>query len=323
MHLTRRGRIAVVLTLVLASLTVAGVYAYQRFVGLVLLERCTVRTATGEKTSVTPEQAANAATIAGVAVRRKLPERAAVIGIATAMQESKLRNLAGGDRDSIGLFQQRPSQGWGRPSQIGDPVYAVGRFYDALVEVPGYQTLPLTEAAQRVQRSGHPTAYAKHEPAAKVLAAALTGRQPTGLTCALRADDYSNQAMGSSGLTARGDQTRRELTRTFGKLSYGGFQPGGVHSGHIAGSAHYEGRALDVSFTPVNAANRRRGWAVAQWAVSHADRLGITEVIYDGRIWTARRSGRGWRTYQPPGGETGNATLMHRDHVHLTVARGA
>ncbi len=66
------------------------------------------------------------------------------IALATAMQESQLRNIGHGDRDSVGLFQQRPSQGWGTFEQIQDPVYSAGRFYDHLAEVPGYSRLPLT-----------------------------------------------------------------------------------------------------------------------------------------------------------------------------------
>jgi hypothetical protein len=82
---------------------------------------------------LTGEQVGNARTIAQVGYERGLPERAVVIALATAMQESRLRNLDYGDRDSLGLFQQRPSQGWGTPAQVQDPVYAAGKFYDGLV----------------------------------------------------------------------------------------------------------------------------------------------------------------------------------------------
>ncbi|MFD2121435.1 hypothetical protein ACFSNO_20395, partial [Streptomyces cirratus] len=75
---------------------------------------------------MSPEQAGNAATIAAVGVAKGVPDRAVTIALATAMQESGLRNLDHGDRDSLGLFQQRPSQGWGTPQEIRDPVYAVG-----------------------------------------------------------------------------------------------------------------------------------------------------------------------------------------------------
>src|SRR4051794_10837776 len=124
-------------------------------------------------THLTGEQIANARTIAQVAWDRGLPERAVVIALATAMQESRLRNLDYGDRDSLGLFQQRPSQGWGTPEQVQDPVYAAGKFYDHLVQVPDWQSLRVTDSAQRVQRSGFPEAYQKHEGMAVELAGAL------------------------------------------------------------------------------------------------------------------------------------------------------
>ncbi|MGW4527892.1 C40 family peptidase [Amycolatopsis sp. NPDC004378] len=118
----------------------------------------------------TGEQLANAQTIVTVAVQRKLPKRAAVLGLATAMVESELRNLNYGDRDSLGLFQQRPSQGWGSPEDILNPVYAAGKFYDHLIAVPGWQTMPPGIAEQEVQRSGFPDRYAPREPAAAALA---------------------------------------------------------------------------------------------------------------------------------------------------------
>jgi hypothetical protein len=123
--------------------------------------------------TVTAEQAANAAAIADVATARGLPDRAVVIALATARQESGLRNLDHGDRDSLGLFQQRPSQGWGTPEQVRDPVYAAGEFYERLVNVPNWQTGRLTDVAQTVQRSGFPEAYQKHEAIAVALTAAL------------------------------------------------------------------------------------------------------------------------------------------------------
>jgi hypothetical protein len=123
--------------------------------------------------TLTGEQIANARTIAQVAWDRGLPERAVVIALATAMQESHLRNLDHGDRDSLGLFQQRPSQGWGTPEQVQDPVYAAGKFYDHLVQYPGWDTGRLTDVAQGVQRSGFPEAYQKHEGMAVELADAL------------------------------------------------------------------------------------------------------------------------------------------------------
>jgi hypothetical protein len=124
------------------------------------------------------EQAANASTIYNVAASRGLPARAAVIAIATAWQESNLRNLNYGDRDSLGLFQQRPSQGWGTPAQLQDPTYAANKFYDALVAVPGWETMPVTTAAQKVQRSAFPNAYAKWETTAQAAVDVLSRTAP-------------------------------------------------------------------------------------------------------------------------------------------------
>ncbi|MFI6396180.1 C40 family peptidase [Nonomuraea sp. NPDC050540] len=121
------------------------------------------------------EQQTHAALIVQVAMERGLPARAAVIAIATALQESKLRNLTYGHLDSLGLFQQRPSQGWGTREQILDPRYATGTFYDHLVKVKRWERLPLTQAAQAVQLSGYPTAYAQWEALAQRVVDALAG----------------------------------------------------------------------------------------------------------------------------------------------------
>ena len=119
------------------------------------------------------ERVGNAAIIVSVGMRQGVPVRGWVIAVATAMQESNLRNLPGGDRDSIGLFQQRPSQGWGSPAQIQDPVYAATKFYQKLLAIAGWPSMPLTEAAQAVQRSATPNAYAKHGQAATTLVGAV------------------------------------------------------------------------------------------------------------------------------------------------------
>ena len=103
-------------------------------------------------------------------MRRALPQRAVIVALATALQESKLRNLNYGDSDSLGLFQQRPSQGWGTPTQIMTPTYAAGKFYDALLKVPNWQAIPLTQAADAVQHSAFPDAYRDWEPRATALA---------------------------------------------------------------------------------------------------------------------------------------------------------
>jgi cell wall-associated NlpC family hydrolase len=120
-------------------------------------------------------QLGNARIIYAVGAGLGLPEQAEIIAIATAMQESTLQNLPSGTADSLGLFQQRPSQGWGTVAQIMDPVLAAHAFYSRLAAVPGWQELPLTAAAQAVQRSAYPAAYARWQPAATGLAASFAG----------------------------------------------------------------------------------------------------------------------------------------------------
>lgn len=125
---------------------------------------------------VSPEQADNAKAIAQAAADRGLDQHATAIALATALQESNLKNINYGDRDSLGLFQQRPSAGWGTPEQILDPHYSAGKFLDRLAQVPDWQHMPVTVAAQTVQHSAFPDAYAKWEPLATDLAAQV---QPT------------------------------------------------------------------------------------------------------------------------------------------------
>jgi hypothetical protein len=116
---------------------------------------------------VTPSRMANASTIVHQALKRHMGVRSAVIAVATAMQESTLENISYGDRDSLGLFQQRPSCGWGSAAQITNPAYAADSFLSALHSHqsadPDWASKPLWATAQAVQESGFPTAYAKWE----------------------------------------------------------------------------------------------------------------------------------------------------------------
>lgn len=282
-------------------------------------EQCEA-TVSGAKVVLDLEQAESAAIIAGVAVRRGLPARAVTIALATAYQESGLRNLAHGDRDSLGLFQQRPSQGWGTAKQVQNPHYAAGKFYDALVKVKGYQTLPVTVAADRVQRSAFPNAYADHEADARVLASAFTGNSKAVFSCTVNPGDVPAETIGKNGLTPRADAVRRDLLATFGTLSTGGYAPGGVQTGHMEGSAHYEGRAVDVFVRPISTANTTKGWAMAQYLVARANVLNIRTVIFSDKIWTSGgRSDSGWRDYTPPERSGDSKILRHLDHVHVDV----
>jgi murein DD-endopeptidase MepM/ murein hydrolase activator NlpD len=125
------------------------------------------------------DQMHNAAVIISVGQQMQIPPRGWVIAIATAIQESGLRNLgnlgSNNDHDSLGLFQQRPSQGWGTPQQILDPSYSSHKFYEKLLQVKNWQSIPLTQAAQAVQKSAFPDAYAKHEQLASLVVNTLAG----------------------------------------------------------------------------------------------------------------------------------------------------
>ncbi|MGW6742822.1 C40 family peptidase [Streptomyces sp. NPDC055025] len=124
------------------------------------------------------EQIPNAQTVVATGISLDVPERGQIVALATAIQESRLRNLGSGDRDSLGLFQQRPSQGWGTAQQVRDPVYASEQFYEHLLKVPGWEQLTVTQAAQAVQKSGFPDAYAQWENLATALQKAIAATFP-------------------------------------------------------------------------------------------------------------------------------------------------
>jgi hypothetical protein len=210
--------------------------------------------AVGHGLQLTTGQAAIAATIAGVASRRDLPARAVAIAYATALQESKLSNLHYGDLDSVGVFQQRPSQGWGSARQLEDPVYATERFFDALTAVPRYQRLPIYVAAQDVQHSADGQAYDQYAAAGTALATAFTGTDPHAVWCTY-ADPAAKPSLAAAG---------RAMTSAFGLVA----RPAAA-----AGTMNIE------------AGSAEQGWAVAAWLVSNAAAYGITSVRYQGLRW--------------------------------------
>jgi hypothetical protein len=214
-------------------------------------QRC-VATANNKMAVVDLEQAHFASIIAGVSVRRGLSPRAASIALATAYQETGIRNLTYGDRDSVGLFQQRPSQGWGTKQQLMDPSYAAGRFYDALVKIRNWETEDINNVAQKVQRSGYPEAYNDHEADARVLASALTGQSPAGFSCLDR-----------TGAAGDVKELRRSLQRTFGNLD----------------------DSADGSVITIRARGDRRAWAYAHYAVANASLYGVTAVKIESQSW--------------------------------------
>lgn len=316
----RSRRLLVTLLLVLVLLASAGVVAWRNGINpLADTGVCSVQFDDGTDVAIDTEQAENASLMAAIARERGLPARAVSIAIATAFQESKIHNVEHGDRDSVGLFQQRPSQGWGSAGQIMRPEYAINAFYDRLVTVDGYQSMEMHDAAQAVQRSADGSAYEQHELPARALASALTGNSPATFSCTIDSPDDSGQSERRNGLTSNANALLRDVERAFGDLPTGGYAPGGVDSGHSEGSAHYDGRAVDFFFEPVNADSKLAGWALAHYAVANADRLEIESVIYDDKIWTASRSSQRWRAYDAPEGPN-QQTLRHLDHVHVDVA---
>ncbi|SEF82722.1 hypothetical protein SAMN05216223_102165 [Actinacidiphila yanglinensis] len=269
---------------------------------------CTVAT-DGAGLDLDQDQAADAATIAAVAMSRGLPERALTIALATSMQESQLENLSSGDRDSLGLFQQRPSQGWGTAQQIKDPVYASNSFFDRLVKIQGYTRLPLTVAAQDVQHSGYPQAYAKHEADATALSAALTGDYGGALSCTTGA----NTAYSAGGRLGDTAQVTARLKREFGSQ---------VHPRNDS-----EPRTVAVPSAPaagtVAGAGKRRGWELAQWAVAHAHDLKVEQVSFADMRWQAAKSDKGWqKTDQDQTGTNAKGGSADADGlVRITVAK--
>lgn len=264
MPVSRRKRLAIPVFSLLAALAAAAVLyvGYQRVAPLIE-GGCNAESG-GQVVPLSTGQAAIAATIAGVAQRDALPPQAVTVAYAAAMQESKLQNLSSGDRDSVGVFQQRPSEGWGTPSQLEDPVYATSKFFNALVRVPGYQRMAVDQAAQAVQRSADGSAYQQYEPMAQAMAGAFTGQNPHAVWCW-----YPGKITG----TALAGPVATELSHTFGPRS-----------------------ALDTSDPAmgVRVGNPAEGWAVAAWLVSHAQQYRIGSVRYDGYAWSASDGPRGW-----------------------------
>lgn len=263
---------------------------------------------TGTVYAMKPDQLVNASIIADVAMRRGLPEQAVIVALATAQQESKLTNLDYGDADSVGLFQQRPSQGWGTPTQILDPVYASGKFFDALVKVRNWEGLTVAAAAQAVQRSAFPDAYTSWQPLGTALGAALTGLTLTQLTCRL----------GRPGIDVKGAKTSSSGSSPLASPAAASSPPpadlpvatsllaavSGLTSGlatdlqvtaptvvaHGTRSATITITGLDPIGTGTDADAVHRTGTVAAWAVAHASE-GITSVVVGTQEWRPDRDG--------------------------------
>jgi hypothetical protein len=237
--------------------------------------------------SLDTQQASIAATIAGIAAHERLPRHALTVAYATAMQESHMHNLDYGDRDSVGVFQQRPSEGWGTTSQLEDPIYATTRFFAALTRVPDYLQLPVDEAAQAVQHSADGSAYSQYDLTASALTKAFTGASPRAVWCW-----YTPGPQPKKDLAAAG----KALAATFGA-------PG--EDSPVIRFATYRSAK-----SPAAAMRVQQGlaWTVASWLVTHAQAYGISDVRYDGYEWSTANGSQGWR---PDAGSVSGSILLH------------
>ncbi|MFC7326816.1 hypothetical protein [Marinactinospora rubrisoli] len=257
-------KILTALTVVCAAIVAGGYYVVRSVQRVELtppppVSGCTL-TAAGETDELEVEQAANAATISGVAFGMDLPPHAVVVAYATVWQESKFRNIGFGDRDSVGLFQQRPSQEWGDPEHLMDPVYSSRAFYERLAELSGYQDMPVYEAAQAVQRSADGFAYDQHESRSRTMAEAFTGAEGPAVTCW-----YDTEAADAADV----EGARAEMDRVFSA-----------------------GQDRPADGAEPQTGDRR--WAMALWAVANAEEYGLTTVEYGGWRWTAADGIDGW-----------------------------
>lgn len=257
--------VALALVVVVAAVLVVGWFVLDRIPNREPLpgeERC-VLTANERSVAVDTEQAHYASVIAGISVRRGLAPRAASIALATAYQESGIRNLDHGDRDSVGLFQQRPSQGWGSEKKLMDPFYATNAFYDALIKIDDWENGDITEIAQKIQISGYPDAYRDHEGDARILASVFTGHSRAAIRCLVRDPRAGNPA----GLT--------KLIRKTYKI---------------------KPKRADSVIT-VKAKSVELAWAYGQFAIGNADGYGVERVqVGDRELVINNRRLPEWRT---------------------------
>ncbi|WP_091040705.1 hypothetical protein [Glycomyces harbinensis] len=213
-----------------------------------------------DRTHLSAEQAANAATIAAVGQRDGMDERAVAVAFTTAMQESELINVDYGHDDSLGLFQQRPSMGWGTEEELMDPVYSSFKFYEKLRRTDGWQDMTLAEAAQAVQISAYPDLYVKWEDEATAIAAAFAGGAESGLMCVSGAAD--------------------EVAADPAVLAEAYAYQWGI-----------EATSVDDSTVVIGPYDAVPGWNRAAWAVARAYDHSIASVAYAGMVWTPGEDG--------------------------------
>jgi hypothetical protein len=263
----RKSRLTLVLLVAVVALG-TGVYVAVRHVPSLIGETgCTAGTGHGS-VALDSQQAQIAATIAGVAHHRGMSAHALTVAYATAMQETHLHDPDYGDRDSVGVFQQRPSEGWGPASKLIDPVYASTRFFRALAGIHGYQQMPVYKAAQAVQHSADGSAYEQYQTLAAHLATAFAGTSPRAVWCWPAAHATGQAQLGTA---------RRAMVKAFGPLS-----------------ASRSGTPGDAPSLLVQAPRPDLGWSVAAWLVTHAGKYRLHNVRYAGFRWPAPTGQTGW-----------------------------
>ncbi len=274
---TSRSTKALLGVLVVAAIAVGGAFGL-RALWDSAKSHLTSDTCTVGSYALDPDQAAVASTMVGAVTKypKHLPERASVLALAAGLQESKLRNLAPGegDRDSVGVLQQRPSQGWGGgdANRLNDVGEATKEFLDELVKNPKWRTMSLAEAVQLVQRSADPSgeSYGQHEREAQALADALQGVKPAAINC-----NFAAPTLVAS-TTKVAQQAGNQL---------------GIDSP----------RAVDAQTVQVPGGR----WQTTAWFVANADRLGIERVAYANEVWTRKD---GWK-HQPASAKAVTATM--------------
>ena len=287
----------VVTVMLLGVLGAGGYFVYRTFYGGVSEENCTAVGADGQSSTIANERMANAATIAAVARAKSLPERATIIALATAEQESKIQNLSEGDRDSVGLFQQRPSQGWGSAQDIQDPVYSTGKFFHALLNVKGWETIDVGKAAQDVQRSADSSgeSYGQWEEMATILATSLDAKPGTSLTCTYQDPKLAAETPGADGLTPRASALGQALVKQF--------------SANGAGAApQYSHTSDGLTLRITSSKGLFDPHVIADWAVASAKNLTLDKVQYADQVWT-RSSGK-WKPASPVAAGTVEVTVV-------------
>ncbi|MGB7961922.1 MAG: hypothetical protein WCF12_03040 [Propionicimonas sp.] len=258
--------LSITVSLCLVAAAALGIWLWATYnkAPLPIDDRCTA-TVNGTTATLDPEQAYHAALISGVSIKRGLAPRAASIALTTAYQESGIRNLDFGHSDSLGLFQQRPSKGWGTVEQIMDPWYATTAFYQALVKVKNWRTGDINDVAQAVQRSAYPEAYRRHVTNARTLASSLTGETPASFSCVVRNPDEPDL-----------DAMKTYLSKNLGKtVSF---------------------TTPDATTLVVTAKNDNVAWAAAHQAIAATANYGLTAVTVGDYSWTHNRSAlASWR----------------------------